>query len=70
MVISWAPPLSTWSYCGKVSFVFPLNVIVIQLSIMAVQASKGRASFSVDPATLSVERKKYFITRNLEVQVQ
>ena len=26
-----------------------------------------RASFSVDPDTLSFERKKYYITRNLEV---
>ena len=28
----------------------------------------GRASFSVDPDTLSVDRKKYFITRNLDVR--
>lgn len=28
---------------------------------------KGKASFSVDPDTLSVERKKELITRNLQV---
>ena len=28
---------------------------------------KGRASFNIDPETLSFERKKYYITRNLEV---
>ena len=30
--------------------------------------SKERASFSVDPGTLSADRKKYLITRNLEVR--
>lgn len=30
-------------------------------------AVKGRASFNIDPETLSFERKKYYITRNLEV---
>lgn len=38
---------------------------------MAVAASnivlKGKASFSVDPASLTPEQKKDFITRNLQV---
>ena len=29
---------------------------------------KGRGSFNIDPDTLSFERKKYYITRNLEVK--
>lgn len=39
---------------------------------MAVAATdillKGKASFTVDPATLTPEQKKDFITRNLQVR--
>ena len=31
---------------------------------------KGRASFSVNPDTLTFDQKKFFITRNLEVCAQ
>lgn len=39
---------------------------------MATESSvvlKGKASFSVDPATLTPEEKKDFITRNLQVRL-
>lgn len=37
--------------------------------VMAAESRGVRASFTVDPDTLSFERKKHFITRNLEVNL-
>ena len=41
-------------------------VSIVRSFFMATDV-KGRASFNIDPNTLSFERKKYYITRNLEV---
>ena len=49
----------------------PCLAVLVFSEYCAVMAEnpKGRASFSVDSDTLSVEQKKYFITRNLEVRI-
>ena len=47
-------------------FVGPVRRMATESSVVL----KGKASFSIDPATLTPEQKKDFITRNLQVRVQ